>query len=202
MATKFKLSIKIQGLEIEVEGAREDAALMAQSVHEQLGGLLQSAGTIIDGDKIDGSGSAISKEVAEAKSSARKNRKRRQSKNTSSPDDVVESLTFRHEPEKYGTPRQEWSTAEKSIWTMYVTSKFNGDIELSSKAIASLFNRHFKQSKVIDVSNVTRDLGKLKVKSPSQVTENAGKRPSTWYLTSEGISQAETLISKILEKVT
>lgn len=41
--SKFKFKFKLQGLEIEMEGAKEDIPLMANSLGNHLAGLMQPA---------------------------------------------------------------------------------------------------------------------------------------------------------------
>lgn len=50
--SKFKFKLKLQGLEIEMEGAREDIPSMANSLGGHLAGLMQPA-TEMSGGKIN-----------------------------------------------------------------------------------------------------------------------------------------------------
>jgi hypothetical protein len=48
--SKFTVKVKLQGLEIEVEGTREDAPRLAQQIGKQLGGLLQAPALLASGN--------------------------------------------------------------------------------------------------------------------------------------------------------
>jgi hypothetical protein len=48
--SKFSIKMKLQGLELEIEGAREDASLISRTLGQQFAGLLQPVGAIIDGE--------------------------------------------------------------------------------------------------------------------------------------------------------
>ena len=48
--SKFKIKMKLQGLELEIEGAREDSSNIGRNLGGQLANLLQPAIKIIDGE--------------------------------------------------------------------------------------------------------------------------------------------------------
>lgn len=48
--SKFTIKVKLQGLEIEVEGTREDAPRIASQLGKQIGGLLQAPATLASGN--------------------------------------------------------------------------------------------------------------------------------------------------------
>jgi hypothetical protein len=52
--SKFRIRMKLQGLELEIDGAREDASLIIQSVGQQMSNLLQPIDGIIDGEIASG----------------------------------------------------------------------------------------------------------------------------------------------------
>src|SRR5207302_1562803 len=48
--SKFTIKVKLQGLEIEVEGTKEDAPKIYQELGKQVGGLLQSPAVLASGN--------------------------------------------------------------------------------------------------------------------------------------------------------
>lgn len=50
--SKFTIKLKLQGLEMEVEGTKEDAPRIAQQIAKQLGGLLQTPAVLASGNGI------------------------------------------------------------------------------------------------------------------------------------------------------
>src|SRR5262249_21165226 len=102
--SKFRIKMRLQGFELEVEGAREDASRSSRNLGEQVSALLQPAGLIIDGE-------APALPPARAQNAeglpAKKMRRRRQSNATGTVGDSS-AIDFKHSPEKYGNPKQEW----------------------------------------------------------------------------------------------
>ncbi|UZN48795.1 hypothetical protein KZ686_13765 [Cupriavidus cauae] len=203
--SKFKMKLKLTGFELEIEGSREDVPLIAQNVGQQLSTLLQPAGAIIEGDGIVASAAPaplLPGDEVQISSPARRRAKRPRVKSTGDESAEAVVVNWKHDPLKYGTPQQGWSTAIKAMWLLYVVLQETGDGELSAKTISETFNRHFKQAGKILPFNVSRDLGKLKVKSGglAPVAEGTNKVPSTWYLTQEGIRLAQESIKQLLSK--
>lgn len=106
------------------------------------------------------------------------------------------ALDWVHDAAAWGTPSQEWSTADKAIWLLYVAEKATGQTELTATCIAKTFNKHFKQAKTITSSHVGRDLGKVKIGKDAQVGENATSEPARWFLIDAGRREAERLIAE------
>src|SRR5262245_41913650 len=96
-------------------------------------------------------------------------------------------------------PQQSWTTAEKSIWLLYVAEKNGAAKEMSVPQITNTFNKHFRQAKPIFKPNVHRDLGKLKASVDAPVSENTTARPYTCFLTHAGQRMAEGLVTKSRE---
>lgn len=198
--TKFKIKMKLSGLELEIEGSKEDIPLIAANLGQQLTGLLGPAAAIA-------SGAAPSSPHAPAPSSTPlpmvdevKRRKKRptsvRSTDTTSPATNA-PLDFRHDPVKFGTPKQSWSTSEKALWLLHVVEK-----ELSGAVLVATFNKHFRQAGTINVSHTNRDLGRLKSKSPAVVGEDTTHTPPQWFLTEEGVRQALKLVGDALGRAT
>jgi hypothetical protein len=203
--SKFKISLKITGLELSIEGTREDVPLLTQAVSQQITGLLSPASNVIEGEVVDSddapalvsdSPSAPAKPVRKKPS-----RKPRAAAPKSSGETDIVPVSWVHDPEKWGVPQQSWNTAKKACWILYVVSKETGISELDSKTIVQTFNTMFKQSGPILANNTNRDLGKEKGKSPAKVSENTTIKPSKWFLTHAGEKWVEETINEQKSKV-
>jgi hypothetical protein len=200
---KFRVKLKLQGLEMEIEGSRDDAPLIAQNLGRQFAGLLQPAAQIVAGngdEQLDATPIAI--QEADSATAARKRgpRKKRSATVPTTASDSAEEgpLDWRHDPAKWGSPKQAWNTANKAMWLLYVASNETDQKELSSKRIANTFNKHFRQAGQILPFNVTRDLGKLKVGKDAPVSEDTTQASSPWFLTEAGTKRAQGLVSEAL----
>ncbi|HXT14313.1 MAG TPA: hypothetical protein VN706_01700 [Gemmatimonadaceae bacterium] len=200
---KFRVKLKLQGLELEIEGSREDAPLIAQNLGRQFAGLLQPAAQIVAGnDDVPLDAAPIAIQEPDAASTVRKRgpRKKRGAPPAAAASDSAEEvpLDWRHDPAKWGSPKQAWNTANKAMWLLYVASNETDQKELSSKRIANTFNKHFKQAGQILPFNVTRDLGKLKIGKDAPVSEDTTQTSSPWFLTEAGTKRAQGLVSEAL----
>jgi hypothetical protein len=191
---KFKIKMKLAGLELDIEGSREDIPLIAANLGQQLTGLIEPAVAIASGEEpiapppVHAPTLHVVEEVRK-----RKRRAPAPSRSPESIETVNAPLDFRHDPAKYGSPKQAWKTADKAIWLLHVVEQ-----ELSGTVLVGTFNKHFKQAGTITVSNANRDLGRLKSKSPAVVGEDTTKNPSQWFLTDEGKRQALKLVGDAL----
>ena len=50
---KFEVEFEVQALKLKIKGEREDAALISRAIGEQMAGLIQPAGVLIDGELAD-----------------------------------------------------------------------------------------------------------------------------------------------------
>lgn len=191
--SKFRVKLKIQSFDLEVEGTREDVPLIAQSIGNQIAGMLEPVAQIVEGEA---SVSPSLPKVLEMPQASKQIRRTRRSLSRKPAESRIEDqvIDWLHDPAKWGSPQQNWTTAAKAIWLLYVVGKETGQNELSGVSIAATFNKHFKQAKSIVAGNVNRDLGKLKVKANAPVAEDTTKTPTTWFLTQEGNKQAEDSI--------
>lgn len=191
---KFKVRLKIQGFELELEGSREDASLLSQNMGQQLAGFLQPAGSVLEGEVIDPRPQSI--DVTPAATSSPKKPRRRRSTTTSN-NDTENSTTvdFKHEPTTYGMPGQQWKVLEKALWLLYVLKECKGIPELANASLVNTFNKHFRQAGTISSSNAARDLGRARLHKPPLVGQDTSKTPPTWFLTDEGRKRAQALIA-------
>lgn len=196
--SKFKVKMKIQGFELEVEGSREDVPTISSNLSRQLSGLLQPAGAIIEGDVVEMDRPAPPAAPLLVTESKKKPRALRKRAVATGQVDLPEVPQWRHDPAKYGMPSQAWNTATKAMWLIYVANAEQQSDQLTAKQIQTVFNRDFKQAGAIQAFNVTRDLGKEKVKKPSLVGEDTRQNPPAWYLTDAGRKLVQDKIAEAL----
>jgi hypothetical protein len=113
----------------------------------------------------------------------------------SGPRQRAEAIDFKHDADQYGFPRQNWATAQKAMWTIYVLAEQGDTKEFSASVIAATFNKHFKSFGTILAQNVLRDLGKEKGKSGS-VNSDASQEPMKWYLLEAGKKMIPALVEE------
>ncbi|WP_426398360.1 hypothetical protein ACN9M1_06410 [Ralstonia sp. R-29] len=201
--SKIKIKMKLTGFELEIEGSREDVPAISQSLGRQLAGLMQPPDAIIDGKAshdLPPAAAIFPALDGDNEVAARRKPRRRRAVSPAGVTDVEDSsaVDWRHDASKYGSPSQSWNTANKALWTLYVVAQETDEKELSGRRIAATFNKHFRQAKAVTVTNVNRDLGRLKLKKQSHVSEDTTKNPSAWYLTEEGNKHVQGLIAEAL----
>lgn len=192
---KFHIRLKVTGLEMEIDGERQDIPALAGAVEKQFAGLVlpaevvtdAGAKSLTDGRNNNGSGSGQDEEN-------RKRRPARRAVQRGSDGAAAASIEFRHDGAKYGNPVQTWSVTEKLIWLLYVLKK-SGDVkEAAGPQLAATFNNYFKQAGKIHPPHVTTHLGRAKMQNPPPV----GQDRDNYFLTDEGDKQAEALIKAVL----
>ena len=189
--------MKLKGLELEVDGTREDAPVIAQNLSRQFAGLLEPAAHIVEGDvEVEGDGRTGTVATAEPILRTRASGRVRRTVTPRSSGDGAGDVTWKHDPAKWGSPQQAWSASDKALWLLYVSGQEAQVNDMSSSTIASTFNRMFRQAGMIRAGNLPRDLGRLKTQAPALVGEDATKTPTTWFLTIEGTKKAEELIKQ------
>ncbi len=187
---KFKVHLKLQGLELDIEGDRSDMPAINNAVAREITGLIQPAAALTNGTE-PSSPKTIEGETDKGKKPAERSRKR--SGKASSEGGATRALDFRHEPEKYGNPQQTWSVLDKAIWMLAVIKGILVQKEVSGPQIAATYNDKFKQAGKLHPPNVTRDLGLAKVQNPPPV----GQDKDLWYLTNEGDRKAQELVQSV-----
>ena len=186
--------MKLEGFELEVEGSRDDAALISNQVTSQIGNMLDIEG-IIKGEAKPKTTPLPTIGNLEKKPP----RKKRSStpKYTNEEKKEIEAISFSHDPSIYGNPKQDWKVLQKSIWLLYVLKENGSGDQHPGGRLSNTFNHHFKQSGVITTSNINRDLGRAKSNaSPATVGEDKQGKIGYWFLTDSGISQAQALVAE------
>jgi hypothetical protein len=195
--SKFKVKFKITGLELEIEGTREDVPLISRNLASQFGNVFSPAANIVQGTPPSTPRELL--EVIPAAPAAGQARSKRSSRRTSASADttkVEKIFDWTHNVQEWGTPSQDWNPLQKSIWLLYVAKAQGVTGEMTSSQIANTFNKHFRQAGTIRPSNVSRDLGKAKTLAPAKVGEDSTKTPASWFLTVEGEKTAAELMNE------
>jgi hypothetical protein len=198
---KFEIEFEITGLKLKVKGDRSEVPGMTQAIGQQIAGLFQPMNEIVDGEaKVIEEKSSIPIQTPNADEHKPKKKRRspklKENGNGSQSTQATNyALDWRHDPQKYNSPVQSWSLVQKVIWLMYVLQKEMGSADYSSKQLVETFNKHFKEAKTIGMSQLNRDLGKVKQGSDALVGQDNSEQPSTWFLTQNGKMMAEKLIS-------
>ena len=188
---KFKIHLKLQGLELDIEGDRSDMPAINNAVAREITGLIQPAAALTNGAEPPTTPATIEGETDNSK---RQRNRRKPSGARSLSDTSGQAVDFRHDPAKYGNPSQSWSVAQKAIWLLYVLKGIQGLNEIAAPQLLPTFNENFKQAKAIHPPHLSRDLGSAKVQNPAPVGEHKGM----WYLTDEGERQAKELIQSAI----
>lgn len=187
---KFKVHLKLQGLELDIEGDRSDMPAINNAVAREITGLIQPAAALTNGAEPSTTPITIEGEIDNGKK--QRNRKK-SSVSRSSTETNGQAIDFRHDSAKYGNPSQSWSVTQKAIWLMYVLKGIQALNEIAASQLLATFNENFKQAKTIHPPHLSRDLGFAKVQNPAPVGEHKGM----WYLTDEGERQAKDLIQSV-----
>jgi hypothetical protein len=186
---KFRVRLKVQGLELEIDGERGDIPAITGAVQQQFTGLLEAADAAADGQKQ--LKAAPESATGDASSKSRSTRRSRSSRASG---ENAEPLEFRHDSGTYGNPLQTWSVAEKCIWLLYVIKSIANVKEISAAQLTATFNDDFKAAGRLHPPLVTRELTKAKGQNPAPV----GEDKEQWFLTDEGDRQAKALVQSVL----
>lgn len=212
--SNFKMRLKLTGLEIEIEGSRDEIPQMTRNIGQQLSGLLAPAAGIVAGEvaeadrRLAAAAPAVPADAtrSESNGNGRRSGSRKRGKapsgaakapGASSAADAV--VVFTHDPARFGMPRQGWSTAKKALWLLYAVGEQGGPQELTAHQITATFNKQFREAKQVIIQNVARDLGKMRdrTKNAAVAMDNT-MNPSPWYLTEAGRREAQGLVAQAL----
>jgi hypothetical protein len=196
MTNKVKFRLKITGFELEMEGTKESTSLITSQVTHTLKGLMSPPSMDEKDAHVNGNGKNNTEdaEATVVSTSGRKRVRRNKSQNQNQTV-TSDAIDFTHDLEKYGTPSIKWSTSTKSLWLLYVVKHSLNKDGMTTKQIIETFNKHFRQAKRI--TNVSRDLGALKVDPNMWVGEDTAKTPAEWYITESGEKQVQKMIADL-----
>jgi len=188
--------MKLTGFELEIEGSKEDVPHIQHAISQQLSGLLQPPTVLIDENPRQLQ--TIESEPAPAAKRAVKPQRRApqtvKAGATGENDEALEN--WPRDVSKYVSPTQTWSTRDKALWLLFVAQEENIAPEVSSIQIRNTFNKHYRQAKLIHLSNINRDLGRCK---GSLVGEDMSKSPPCWFLMEAGTTAVAQKIKEAKE---
>ena len=191
---KFELGeIRISGVKLEIEDERDQATAALAALQTQLAGVVQpavskallGAAPIIDATPANGQNGSTPP--------ARKRRKIGSSALGKAADSGGEAISFVHDPAKFGNPKESWSTPKKGVWLLWVVEQAAAKAQLTISEIVNTFNQHYRQFGTITTSNLARDFGTQRKKSPPPVGVDTNREPQLWYLHDSGKTWAEQL---------
>lgn len=187
--SKFKLTFKLAGLEIEVEGDREYAPQIAENIGRQLSQIMQPAALIDPQGDPPTAGVIEGKSTDQPRRTGRRRRVAARATGSSQQADSSGIPGWEHNPQKWGTPNQDWKSPQKIAWMLLVMEKASGKrAELTSTQVADAFNAKFKSAGLIRRGNVARDLGNS--------SDLFGEMEGRWFLKEKGTQAAEKLIAE------
>jgi len=195
--SKFKIKMKLTGFELEIEGSKDDVPSIQQALSQQLGGLLQPAAGLIDEAPLPQM-KTIEAEAAQqpARNGKAKKRPAQSSARSNSAESDVPLAPWPRDVSKYVSPTQAWNTRDKALWILYVAHQEKIASEASGIQIRDTFNLHYRQAKPITLSNVNRDLGRVK---GQLVGEDMKTTPPSWFLTETGVAAVAQKIKEAKE---
>lgn len=198
--SKFKIKMKLTGFELEIEGSKEDVPSIQQALSQQLGGLLQPAAGLIEEAPQPQMKTIEAEPVALPASPSRngkaKKRPTQPSSRSNGADADVPLDPWPRDVSKYVSPTQKWNTRDKALWVLYVAHEENIASEASGIQIRDTFNLHYRQANPITLSNINRDLGRVK---GQLVGEDMKTTPPSWFLTEAGIAAVAQKIKEAKE---
>jgi len=207
--SNIDFEFELTGLKIKIKGDGEDVSGKVAQLQRQVHSLMSTIGALAQGTASpsphpnvheNGAGQLLdatqTRPVLENPASLNGSRRRRQRRNPSgAPKQTAEAIDFKHDAEKYGFPKQIWTTSQKAMWMIFVLGEHGDEKEFSASVIAATFNKHFKSFGTIRMQNVLRDLGKEKGKSGA-VNSDASQDPMKWYLLDAGKKLIPALIEE------
>jgi hypothetical protein len=192
--SKFKLRVKLSGLEIEVEGDREHAPQIADHIGHQLSQMMQPAALIEAPENHHEGGATVEAQTTPNGSRATRRRRRSGKSGTGVVSEATPITTWDHNTDRFGTPLQEWKSVQKIAWMLLVIERTNGTkADMTVTQIANAFNEKFRSSGMIHRGNVSRDLG--------NASDQFGEMEGRWFLKEKGREAAEKLILEATGKV-
>lgn len=185
---KFRVKVKLTGLEIEVEGDRENGPEIAQNVSRQLSQVMQPVGLV---ENTKTTPALIEGEIVgnANRGGSRRRRGGGQRQSTAASNPAPPSVSWNHDPQRWGTPKQSWKAHQKIGWLLYVIEKATGKApELTTSEITLAFNDNFRSAGLIRTQNVARDLGRR--------ADEFGEMQGRWFLKDSGRHAAEKLVAE------
>jgi hypothetical protein len=200
--SKLEIEFEITGLKLKIKGDSDDVSGKVADLQRQVQGVMNTIGAITQNASTPVLPSAPAGQngtqtpalrVLEAPADTGRKGGNRGAGRKGGTRKQAEAIDFKHDADKYGFPKQEWNTAQKAMWLLYILSLQTGTQEYSANVLAATFNKHFKSFGSVLAHNLLRDLGKEKGKS-GWVNSDASQEPPTWLLLEEGKKGMAALI--------
>ncbi len=207
---KLEVEFEITGFKLRIKGESEDVAARVIDVQRKMQGAFQALGTVADGAISPNTpvprppqlptlpnGDGSSNGAAAAASPSRRTRRG----SGATPRTVSTAIELTHDAQTYGFPREDWNTATKAMWLLYILEKQASVQEASAPVIAETFNKYFRRFKAIRPNLVARDLASAQTKGGT-VGNNANVHPQAWYLLDSGKKEIEAKIREAANSAT
>jgi len=196
--SKFRVRLKIENFELEIDGTRDEIPLITQAVGDQIAGMLTPTSEIVEGEIVSSESDTSDQTTIPQNNAGKKRKRKSQNPRSGNKQDDSSPIAFRHDSSKYGAPSQKWTAVQKAMWLLFVVENETGIKDLSTVQIRDTFNTQFRQAGMIRSNNLNRDLGKQKVRQNGLPTvgEETSANPSKWFLTDAGKDFVRDLIAK------
>jgi len=195
--SKFRVKLKLSGLELEVEGSREDVPLLTNNIAAQLAGMMTPAASIAEGNATPAlmrQPTPVNETIMRPVASARTSRKRRATSASGEGAANDGALIWQHDANTWGTPLQQWKAVEKVVYLLYVAKQVGVSEQMTVGQMVQTFERHFRTAGKLNKGNIVRDFTNLNSEPPPKVQMNGTAKPAAWYLTDAGVRVAENLV--------
>lgn len=200
---KLEIEFEITGVKLRIKGESDDVVARATDVQRRLQGAMQSLSAVGEGAIGASTPQPPPLQLRPSESEADGNggpsatRTRRVGARRGGGRSGAEAIELTHDAEAYGFPREDWNTATKAMWLLYIIEKQVNRQEASAPVIAETFNKYFRRFKAIRANLVARDLANTQARSGT-VANNANESPQTWYLLDSGKKEVETKIKEAM----
>jgi len=181
----FKVTVKLEKLEIHVEGDRELVPEIANSVSHQIAEVIQPKAFLEA--PTDGQNPLIN--VPAASAAPARARQRRRTGKAEMPSGATGTTDWSHDAAKWGTPVQGWKGWQKVLWLLSVVEQETAAKDgLPPAEIEEVFNRKFRASGLLRRQNIPRDLN---VKS-----DYFGSVDGKWFTKQSGKEEVAKLVAE------
>jgi len=100
---KFRIRLKVQALELEIDGEREDIPALGAAVRQQFAGLIKPAELTLDAKQLS-NGDQAGSDDADDNGAKGKGKSRRRASGSRGGEGAATAIDFRHDAAKYGNP--------------------------------------------------------------------------------------------------
>jgi hypothetical protein len=183
---KFKMRLKVTGIELGIEGERQDIPAITAAVTKQFAAVVEPIDVITETKQLT---NRVESQNGDTTTDEGKSKRKRAPSNRT-PAEFAIPVEYRHDAKAFGAPQQAWSILEKAIWMLWVLQN-TGTKEYMAGQIVATFNQNFKAAGRLHPPLVPRELQKAKVLVPTPVGEDKERR----YPTEEGERQAQQLVA-------